>query len=215
MLIIENIGGFRQGDNRWHGTKDMHELVLAQLDDYSALSVRIHYRSWNSNWKAIATDTKLLKNRYWHEPFGIVVNCFSYGAGWGLRRYAHYLLRSNLQIACAVISDGILRPWTKLLAWQSIIGRYPIHLPDNILTYHGFYQDVSRPSGVQPVGNAKCLSWENLHVEHILMDDEPQWHARCVEVAKDHAKLFVQSRSAVPVGAPESEAIELRTAESQ
>lgn len=214
MLIVENIGGFKQGDDRWHGAKDMHEIVLAEMDDYSPLSVRVRYRCWNDNWKAIAADAKLLKNKYWREPFGIVVNCFSYGGGWGLTRYANHLKRKNLQVACAVISDGIMRPWTRLLAWQSLYGHFPIHLPDNVLTYHGYFQQVNRPGGEKPVGKAECLTWKNLHVEHTLMDDEPEWHQRCVEVAMQHAKLFVGSKAAVPVGAPDSVAVEVRAFDS-
>jgi len=210
MLIVYNIGGLTQKDNRWHGVNELDEKIRAALDDYSGLSVRVHYHGWNADWKAIATKAKLLRNRYPKpEPFIIVVNAYSYGVGWGLTHLAKQLSRKNLNIAVANIADGIMRDWLKWLgAWRAMCGGWPITLPKNILAYNGFYQDVNRPSGVKPIGST-CLSWTNLAVEHTMIDDEPDFHELCIQVAIEQAKLATGEKP-VPVGDPESVATESR-----
>jgi len=210
MLTIFNIGGFTQGDDRWHGINELDEKIRAELDDYSGLNVRVHYHGWNADWGAIATKTKLLRNRYPKpEPFIILANAYSYGAGWGLTRLAKKLARKNLNITVANISDGIMRDWQQMFgAWRAIYGGWAIKLPPNIVAYNGFYQTVSRPSGVQPIGST-CLSWTDLGVEHTLMDDEPDFHNICIQTAIEQAKLSVRVQE-VPVAAPKTEATESR-----
>jgi hypothetical protein len=210
MLIVFNIGGLTQGDDRWHGMNELDEKIRSALDDYSGLSVRVHYYGWNVNWREIACKTKLLRNRYPPpEPFIIVVNAYSYGVGWGLRQLAKQLARKNLNIKIANTCDGIMRDWQKWLgAWRAMAGGFAIRLPQNVLAYNGFYQDVSRPSGVQPIGST-CLSWTNLKVEHTLADDEPEFHELAIKVCIEQAKLATRVE-VIPVGAPESAATESR-----
>lgn len=209
MLLLDVIGGFKQSEEHANGCVELREKLLSNLDDFSALSVRVRFHEWNERFRTVARNAHLLRLRYPKpEPFGIVVFAFSWGVGNGLVQYAKALSRFGLKIQCAVLCDGIYRHWYPGGNWRAVVGGYRITLPPNVLTYYGFHQEISRPMGVKPVGEATCLGWEKLDYEHVEMDDSPEWHDRCIRTALEEVKSYVAGK--VPLEAPRSSAVESR-----
>lgn len=213
MLTVQIIGGFTQTEENWNGCLELKERILAHLDDYSSLSVRVRFDPWNANWTEIARQLHLQRLRYQREPFGIVVCAYSWGVGHGLVRFAKQLQRFGLRIDTAVICDGIYRHWWSqyIAQWRAMVGGYEIRVPDNVQNVHGFFQRVSRPMGMKPVSsNTTILSWTQLTYEHVECDDAPEWHDLCAAVARDRATLYVPAKNGTPKGAPQTEATESR-----
>lgn len=209
MLFVECISGFTQNEENWNGIQELREKILAETDDYSALAVRVRYHRWCDDWFQIARSYQYLKLRYPDpEPFVIIVVAYSYGVGHGLVQFAKQLRRYNLFIREAVICDGIYCHWHPLGWWRAIVGK-TITLPDNITAYQGFYQKQSTPSGLQPRGS-NCLSWQELHVDHVWMDDTPEFHNKAIQVIKNAAGMAVPSKKLIPIGAPATEATDSR-----
>ena len=206
MLYVDVIGGFTQNEATANGCVKLEERLLAETDDYSGLSVRIRFNPWHARWSDVARNRYMTKQQYPRERWGHVVCPYSYGGGHGLVKFARHLDRYGMKIHVAVMADAIYRHlWMK---WRSLYGDYSITLPDNVLAYHGFYQRKSRPMGVKPSGKATELSWTQLEVVHTEMDDQMEWHDRCVEVVRDMAARYVGSTANVPAEAPLSEALE-------
>lgn len=204
-VFIENIAGFTQNEGS-NGIVDLYERLLAELDEYSGLSVRVRFRRWNENWRAIARNYHVLRLRYpAPEPFIIVVNAYSYGVGHGLVWLASQLNRYGIDIELANSCDGVYCHWLPLGWWRAMIGGFRIKLPENIKEYHGFYQRKNRPQGYEPVGSQQ-LSWTQLFVEHEWMDDETQWHKHCIRTAKDVCDKWLHGTRDLPSGAPISDA---------
>jgi hypothetical protein len=213
MLFVDVIGGLTQDEGHANGATKLTERLLAETDDYSALSVRIHFNPWYANWKHIARRRYDIKQMYPKERIGHVVCPFSYGGGHGMVKLANQLDQFGMKIHVAVPCDAIYRHmWMK---WRSLYGDHSIKFPDNILSYHGYYQRKSRPWGIKPTGLAKELSWEELFVIHTEMDDQETWHLKCVEVVRDMAAKYVGGAANIPVGAPESEATVSRVVEAE
>lgn len=212
MFFCENIAGFTQ-DESSNGNIELHEKLLAALDDYSPLSVRVRYRRHNENWKAIALNYHYMRRRYYNEPFIIQVNAYSYGAGHGLTRLAKQLQRYNIKVNIANICDGVYYHWHPLGWWRALIGNSRIKLPNNVEKFHAFYQRKNTPHG-RPLdynpAMTQALSWTELFVEHEWMDDDLEWHNHCITVAKEYAKKGVVSKQHIPANAPKTAATEMR-----
>lgn len=213
MLEIPIISGFTQRDGEWNGCHELREIILAETDDYSALSVRPRLYRWNDPWKHIARQMHLERLRYKHEPFGVVVFAYSFGAGNGLVRLAKQLKRYGIGIEAAVVSDGVFHSWLPPELWfleaRALLGLARIRLPPSIARLIAFHQTVSRPMGLRPKASESQLSnadWRQLEYPHVEMDDAPEWHAECVRVAIEATDKFVHRPASVPVGAPQSEA---------
>ena len=216
MLFVENISGFTQ-DVSDNGIIELHEKILASMDDYSPLAVRVRARRHNENWKAIALNYHMLRRKYPEpEPFVIVVNAYSYGVGHGLTRFARQLNRYGLRINHATLCDGVYYHWHPLGWWRALIGNSRVQIPNNVDQFYAFYQRKNIPQGRQPMFNevtTKRLGWEELHVEHQWMDDEIQWHNYCIKTVKELARRAVRGGSnSVPTGSPETAATESRLA---
>jgi hypothetical protein len=209
MLVCQLISGYTQSDENWNGVHELREKLLSELDNYSSLSVRIRLDTWNSNWRGIARQLYMLRERYDEEPFAVVVFAYSWGVGHGLVKLAKYLNRYGVNIDHAVLSDGIYRHWFSAGNWRVLVGKPPILLPPNIIRVDGFYQETSWPSGVKPVGPIE--HWELVQLPHIEMDDSKKWHTRCIQVAKQAALTAVGSPHDVPASAPISQAVVTRT----
>jgi hypothetical protein len=213
MLICQLISGFTQSEETWNGVQELREKLLSELDDYSSLSLRIRLDVWNANWRAIARQMYMLRERYPQEAFAVVVFAYSWGVGNGLVKLAKELSRYGVDIDQAVISDGIYRHRFSLGNWRAVLGDSRIVLPANVLSVQGFYQDISYPMGRQPVSQrAKCHPWTRIILPHVEMDSSRNWHDRCIAVAKEAARRCVGPTSSVPVAAPASAALDSRIA---
>lgn len=211
MLIVQLISGFTQTEETWNGVQELREELLSELDEYSALSVRVRLNPWGANWYENARQIYMLRERYPKEPFTVIVFAYSWGVGSGLVNLAKYLDRFGVDIAKAVISDGIYRHWFTVGNWRLLWGDSRIVLPSNVLSIEGFYQETSTPMGRRPVSSvATCEPWMKLRLPHVEMDDARPWRQRCVAVAKHYAGLAVVSTQSVPIAAPVSEATESR-----
>jgi hypothetical protein len=214
VLIIQLISGYTQTEENWNGVQELREKLLSELDDYSSLSVRIRLDAWNAKWPAIARQIYMLRERYSSEEFTVIAFAYSWGVGNGLMKFARNLDRFGVDIAKAVISDGIYRHWFSAGNWRALMGDARIVLPANVLSLEGFYQQTSIPMGRRPVSErATCDPWTKLRRPHVEMDDAQDWHRRCIEVAKEHAALSVGNVRNVPATAPASEATESRLAD--
>lgn len=216
MLIVQIISGFTQSEEQWDGTQELREKILAELDDYSSLSVRVRHSVWNDNHKATARQLYMLRERYPEEPFVVVVFAYSWGCGNGLVKLAKYLDRFGVDIAKAVLSDPVYRHWFSLGNWRVLTGDARIKIPNNVLSLEGYYQETSIPMGREPVSDLiKCDPWIKLRLPHAEMDDARAWRLRCVEVAKEQAAIAVGAASNVPASAPVSVAtVEMQRTES-
>jgi hypothetical protein len=209
MLIVQLISGFTQTEENWNGTQELREKLLAELDDYSSLSVRIRLDVWNAHWKAIARQVYMLRERYPQEPFVVVAFAYSWGVGNGLVKFAKYLDRFGIDIAHAVTADGVYRHWFSLGNWRALWGNARIAIPRNVLKIEGYYQETNRPRGLRPMGDTTtCDPWTLLRLPHAEMDDARPWRQRCIEVAKQYAALAVGSPKNVPATAPKAAALD-------
>lgn len=220
MLVVQIISGFTQSEEQWDGTQELREKILAELDDYSSLSVRVRHSTWNDNHKATARQLYMLRERYPEEPFVVVVFCYSWGCGNGLVKLAKYLDKFGVDIAKAVLSDPVYRHWFSLGNWRAVMGDARIRIPNNVLSMEGFYQETGayrfEPRGRLPISDrTKCEPWIKLRLPHAEMDDARAWRNRCVEVAKEQAAIAVGAASNVPASAPVSVAmVEMERTES-
>src|SRR3972149_10563707 len=106
MLLVPIISGFTQTDGEWTGCDELREIILAETDNYSAMSVRPRVYRWADPWRRIARDMHLIRWRYHREPFAVVACAYSFGAGYGLVKLAKNLKRYGIGIDTAGISDG-------------------------------------------------------------------------------------------------------------
>lgn len=211
MLVVQLISGYTQTEATWNGVQELREKLLSELDEYSALSVRVRLDIWHANWRAVARQLYMLKQRYHRDPFAVIVFAYSWGVGNGLARLAKQLDRFGIDIDHAVIADGVYRHWLTVGNWRAILGDARIVLPANVKRIEGFYQETSYPMGRRPVsGSAHCEPWTKLRVPHVEMDDANEWHDRCLAVASEQARLHVGSVRSVPKNSPESVATEVR-----
>lgn len=216
MLIVQCIGGFTQREGTWNGVLQLKERLLSELDEYSGLSVRVRFDPWSANWKQIARQMHLLRNQYAREPFVIVGCAFSWGAGNGIKRFAAALDRYGLEIEVAVLADGVFHSWLPRPLWflelRAWLGMTRIKLPPNVRAMHGFYQRIGRPWGLEPSGNGQRLSWTELRLPHVEVDDAVEWHDKCATVCLAAARLAVGAAQNVPADAPRTLALESRLA---
>jgi hypothetical protein len=218
MLEIPIISGFTQSDKNWNGCHELREIVLSELDRYSGLSVRPRLYRWNENFAHIARQIHLRRLRYHREPFGVICFAYSFGAGNGLVKLAKQLKRYGIEIDTAVLSDGVYHSWLPTSLWflelRALLGLSRIRIPPSVQKVIAFHQEVSRPMGKLPIASPVQLNverdWRQLELPHVEMDDALEFHAECVQVAADAATRFVRQPGAIPIGAPESEATEIR-----
>lgn len=209
MLIVQLISGFTQTEENWNGVQELREKLLAELDDYSSLSVRVRLGEWHNDWFAAARQVYMLRERYPNEPFVVVVFAYSWGVGNGLVKFAKYLDRFGVDIAHVVLSDPVYRHWFSPGNWRAIWGDRRIAIPKNVLRIEGFHQETDLPHGRRPMSDqAQCDPWVLLRRPHAEMDDARDWWKRCIEVAKQQAALAVGSPKNVPATAPTAPATE-------
>jgi hypothetical protein len=211
MLIVQLISGYTQTEETWNGVQELREKLLAELDDYSALSVRVRLDKWHADWKEVARQLYMLRERYPAEAFTVIVFAYSWGVGNGLVKLAKHLDRFGVDVTHAVVSDPVYRHWFNIGNWRVIMGDSRIVLPASVKCAEGFFQRTSYPMGRKPVSDTDvCTKWELLRLPHAEMDDARAWHQRCIEVAKSHAANAVGHPRHVPVTAPDSAAVESR-----
>ena len=172
MLIVQLISGFTQTEETWNGVQELREKILAETDDYSALAVRVRLDTWNADWKAIARQIYMLRQRYHREPFVVLAFCYSWGVGNGLVKLAKQLDRYGVDVAHAVVSDGVYRHGFTLGNWRVILGDARIRLPANVKAIEGFYQETSYPMGRRPIaGDIEATPWTKIRAPHVELDD--------------------------------------------
>jgi hypothetical protein len=215
MLNIRIIGGYTQTEGRETGCFKLEEKLLATLDDYSPLSVRVRFSPWNDNWKDVAARLNALKEKYEADPFGLVVCAYSWGVGHGLVKLAKALTPYGITVDAAVTSDGIYRHWFSPGNWRVAIGDSRIHFPDNVMETTPFRQTQSIPAGRGIATTQQMFPTTTLRYSHELMDDAPEWHRKCIQVVKEKLAIFVPSKADVPINAPVTPATEKRISESQ
>jgi hypothetical protein len=217
MLTLQIISGFTQREGVWNGCSELKEKLLAELVDYNPLSVRIRLDPWRADWKFIAREMHLLRLRYQREPFVVAAFAYSWGVGNGLKKFAKGLKPYGIPITHAVIADGIYHSWLPGdLQWignlRAIVGRSQVRLI-NIRRLEAFHQAQSLPMGQRPILNGTPIDdadWIELTYPHVEVDDAPEWHQRCIDVANELVTRVVRRPEAVPEESPDSEAVLIR-----
>ena len=143
-------------------------------------------------WDEIIFDQNSRIKAY--QPFPrVYIYAYSWGAGWCATHLMQELRRRGLAVEIAIFCDPVYRsPY--MPAWlpfnpSSMLGKWPIWIPDNVKIVKGFYQTEKQP-WAHPVRamDAELTTIETfarLHgVEHQYMDDHPRYHQLAVETAK-------------------------------
>jgi len=184
------ISGFTQHMGRPHGMFRLAETLIADGHcDGQANRVRLF--PWHANWRNVAEHCWHL--REYHEcPVRIFVYGYSWGAGYGARKFAQCLVGTGLQIVAMVLSDPVKRSRLVSLRWQAmlprdlpIVGGPTIRMPTSVKEIWTFHQRVDRPQGHRVVTSNGTLlhASQELSYCHTKMDDAPEFHQLCRDVA--------------------------------
>lgn len=215
------VSGFGQHEGLWNGNYELKEVWKQEFDQEHRRSVDIQLYPYNTNWKWVARQYHLERLRYklTREEFQVIVAAYSWGVGNGLVRFAWALKKYGIDILHAVICDGIYRHAYPGGEWRSYFGDLvpswsTIVFPPNVKKVTGFYQEETRPMGQKPVTDAP-MTWERLYYPHVEMDDAPEWHLACVDVAKSYIQSAKQVKKTPDVPPATTETLKSEVLESK
>jgi hypothetical protein len=215
MLVIRGAKGYTQSDGGfidsifgdsggWCGLDDLFEKLRAELDDYSQLQVRISPpNTWNANWRDVARQDYLLREKYYTDPFAIYFIGFSYGVGYGFKQYSKYARRYGLKVESLTSLDGIYRHWNRFGVWRSLVGTSRIRIPSGVVNQvDGFYQRVNHPQGKKLMfhHDTKWGEWNELTLPHGDVPRSGIVHNFVIAKAKYLAEQFCRGTASVPIG---------------
>ncbi len=157
------------------------ELWKELYDRYVEPHVIVALRAWNTDWKAEAEHVLRLAPDQ-QEEITIKVFAYSWGAGWGLVRFARALGARGLRVQTAVLSDPVYRHPYWLGQWRTLLSRWPIVIPANVGEVYSYYQRQNWPRGHKLVAAGKDTVLQHpiqLQATHDAMDEQPQFLTRC------------------------------------
>lgn len=129
----------------------------------------------------------------------ICVYAYSWGCGHGFLKLASELRKrgaDRFKIANVVLCDPIYHHWFRPLAAMTT-GRWAerfakIKIPDNVWHVDSFFQRQNRPQGfklvkknpdsIYPILNSST----QLKYNHAYMDNAPEFHEKCLTIAKQN-----------------------------
>jgi len=176
------ISGFTQTTGKANG---FDKLWLKLRPHASTLVTLTQPQEWNSNFKNLASFVERMKPE--EEKPDIRVYAYSWGCGHGFIRLAKELKKRGHKINYAVLCDPVFhsywRPWRSMLTgkWSP-----PIKIPDNVGTVFSFKQRQNRPQATELIAcsdNTTLHSMVELKANHAWMDDQPEFHKCCLNVA--------------------------------
>lgn len=215
MLNLIVISGRKQSPvGSWTGTRELEELLRIQFAEWNQCCVRVSHYRHNENFGNVASDLVNLRRKYKTEPFYTAVFAFSWGGGEGLPSLAKHMKPYGLHIDVAVTSDAIYRHFFYAGNWRVLWPKARILMPDNVLKLIPFAQKQSIPCGRGIATTQLQEPMVYLPYNHVEMDSAPEWHDKCLEVAKELCYIAVPSKKYIPEGAPSPEDTKRRALES-
>lgn len=189
MITIHCVtAGFTQNRSQMHGMLKLDEEVRKVVGN--GIYTRVWFQRWDDNWEEIAEHAWLL-GRHYDCPVQVVSYCYSWGCGWGFTQFAEYLRLADIDVAVAVLCDPVYRhkhwlfQW--VTQWRAFISQIPIDIPTNVKEVYSFVQKQETLRGhdlrAPHLGPDKLHPPVELETTHNKMDDHPEFHKTCLEVA--------------------------------
>lgn len=193
------ISGFTQSEATENGVLDLAE----KLCRFRSPETSVRYQRWCDDFAAVAEHifavTRNLRRESGDESFRptILIFAYSYGGGYGAVKLVSELCKRGLLVNAVVLSDPVWRlrlpllgrfgRWIEALASPialTIIGKVKFKA-QSIGSIDWFFQRQNRPCGREPIcAGARILRGVQLQAVHAYMDDAPEFHAKCFEVAE-------------------------------
>lgn len=185
--------GFRQHKGSWsNGCVDLYGMLCRR---YGGNGNQVCLEEWSADPDHTADFIFRLSPE--DTPPLVAIFGYSWGCGYGAVKLARALDRRGIDVDYMVLSDPV---HYSLAAWRALIPaglfrRIVITIPANVHHVWWFRQEVDKPCGhdldtESPYTNIH--EPEVLHHPHGEMDSAPEFHWRCLKVAR---MLFVGGRS--------------------
>lgn len=179
--------GYSQTEGHLHGC----QRLWLELKELSNPQTQVALLPWNHDFDSYAERIRLTSK----PDVRILCYDYSWGSGNGLLRFAEGLQKRALTIDHAVLSDPVYHS-QKFEAWPGIghlmrglgvLLQRKITIPDNVKRVSWFRQLKNIPKGCDLVAanKTKTLIADPIILDypHEAMDDAPEWHQRCREIA--------------------------------
>lgn len=176
--------GYTQHEGVLHGCQRLWLSLMALANPHTV----VIQPPWDHDWDNLASRISLTSDL---RDVRILFYGYSWGCGNGLVKFATALKARALRINHAVLSDPVYRsPWFDPIpvvghAFRAfgVLRRGTIDLPTNIGIVDWFRQTNGLPYGCDLTGANDIREPVILDLPHGAMDDAPEWHRRCLEVA--------------------------------
>ncbi len=195
------ISGYRQREDRHNGIFDLWR----QLSRYDSAAIRSHYARWDDDFEPLAAMIHHASQLAGSPPL-VAVYAFSYGAGWGMPRFARALEHYGLPVAHALLSDPINRFRIRWLNWLSLrwwLNWQRVVVPANVAEVHHWRQTHDawvRGHNVIAADRQRTTVHPPVIVPsltHSAMDDLALFHRTALKIA--HAMNFRTSFQTHPI----------------
>lgn len=117
----------------------------------------------------------------------ILINCYSYGAGYFFRKFAQELYNNGRTIDSAVLCDPVYRHPFPLFRVRAILGGpQTLTIPSNVRRVSHFVQHINKPGGDNIVFDEKpeFFTSMELPLPHIKIDNAREYLETCVKEAQ-------------------------------
>ncbi len=175
------ISGFTQSIDRANGFDKLWLNLRPLVNEETSL---LPPQRWNANFSGIAEFIHRMRPE--KQLPDIRVYAYSWGCGHGFQRLSKELWKRGLVIRKAVLCDPVYHSWWR--PWRSMIFSPNITIRKNVNHVDWFFQRQNKPQGTTLVA---ATSWTTitagveLNYNHAYMEDAPEFHAKCLEVAKN------------------------------
>ena len=165
------------------------ERLWLKLRRHEKPTSRVSYLPWNANWSSVAEHFMRTGPADDFTTLTVRVYAYSWGVGNGFMKLARELRKRGMSIEKAVLCDGVYHSgW---LPWRAVFSPFwtpRIVVPDNVGEVWWLRQKENKPMG-HDILAASCVSTtihdpRVLSVAHSYMDDAPEFHRLCLQVAR-------------------------------
>lgn len=177
------ISGFTQSIDRENGFDRLWKKLRPLVSEHVSL---LPPQQWKADFSAIAEFIYRMKPE--NTVPDIRVYAYSWGCGYGFLELAKQLNKHKLGISEAVLCDPVY--YSRWRPWRAIArGRWalPIKIPTNVTRVHWFRQFENRPQATELIGDVNYTLVTKpviLKVKHAYMEDQIEFHTKCLEVAR-------------------------------
>ena len=177
------ISGLTQNIDRQNGFDRLWKQLRPLASEHVSL---LPPQRWRADFSAIAEFIHRMKPE--NTVPDIRVYAYSWGCGHGFVKLAGELLKRGCGIRYAVLCDPVYHSWWR--PWRAVMtGRWapPIRIPKNVSEVYWFRQFQNRPqaTGLTAIGAFTVIHKPVvLKADHEWMDDQTEFHAKCLDVAR-------------------------------